>query len=279
MPFNRASRLEKWQTDAAAQGWAFVAKADGSNAFYVHNACGHGRNGSPRNMRIGKVRCRVCEIANWQTDAAAQGWTFVAKADAEYASYTHNACGRTREAGPRNMRIGTVRCRICEIANWQTEAAAQGWTFVGQADGQYSSYTHNACGHKQQAQMGAMRNGYAVCHGCGESWATKPSNLYLLDITTACGQRFLKLGTARVVTRRAQGYGLAEGAKSKVLYTKAYATGAEARKVEKQLHKTVTTILCVKRFKGAKKLMSSGHTECYEYSPEAAGHLLLNLPN
>lgn len=124
-----------------------------------------------------------------------------------------------------------------------------------------------------------MDNGYVACHGCGESWATKPSNLYLLDITTACGQRFLKLGIARVVEQRAHRYGLAEGAEIKVLYAKAYATGVKAHKVEKQLHKTVTTIPCVKRFKGAKKLMNSGYTECYEYSPETAGHLLLNLPN
>jgi hypothetical protein len=274
----RHCKEQAWRDSAAAQGWTFVAKINDTYATYVHNACGHEQQTTTSSMSKGEVRCRHCTEQVWRDKATAQGWTFVAQVNGQYANYIHNACGHEQQVQFSGMGVGQVRCQHCAKEQWRNEAAVQGWTLCASIGKACATYVHNACGHEQQSKMSCMRLGSVVCHGCGESWATKPSNLYLLDITTACGQRFLKLGIARVVTRRARGYGLVEGAKIKLLYAKAYATGAEAFTVEKKLHKTATKFHpSIRKFKGAKKLMVSGHTECYEYSPEAANYLLFNL--
>jgi hypothetical protein len=264
--------------DAISLGWTFVAHVDKNHALYSHDACGHEQKIHKGSVRKGEALCHGCEAAQWQAEAREQGWTFVAQTDGHNAIYTHDACGHEQEIGLGNMRKNAVRCRHCMEQARHNDATAQGWTFVSQANKASANYIHDACGHEQQIQCGHMRSGYVACHGCGESWATKPSNVYLLDITTACGQRFLKAGIARVVERRAERYGLAEGAKIKVLYAKAYTTGAEACKVEKKLHKNATKIHpSIRKFKGAKKLMDNGHTECYGYSQEAVNYLLFTL--
>jgi hypothetical protein len=271
------SKVGKWQAEAREQGWTFERNVDKLHAEYSHDACGQKQKVRRGDMRLAQVKCHGCMKQAWRDDAAARGWTFVAQTGGRDAVYVHNACGYEQQIQFGHMRRGHLRCSHCATQALCKEAAAQGWTFERTLDGSYASYTHS-CGHNQPLTRSAMRNGQVVCHGCGESWATKPSNVYLLDITTACGQRFLKAGIARVVTRRAQEYGLAPGAKIKVLYAKAYATGAEACKVEKRLHKTATKIHpSIHKFKGAKKLMKSGHTECYEYSQEATNYLLFTL--
>jgi hypothetical protein len=268
---------QAWRNDATAQGWTFVAQVNAHYGNYIHNACGREQQATLNSMRRNKVRCIYCMEQAWHNEATAQGWTFVSEIDGHYAFYTHKECGHEQRVRIDAMRDGAVRCQHCKEKAWRNDATAQGWTFVAQADSQYGNYTHS-CGYEKQARINYMRLGKVVCNGCGESWVTKPSNVYLLDITTTCGKRFLKVGIARAVTRRITAYGLPDGAKIKVLYAKAYATGAEASKIEKRLHKNATKIHpSIRKFKGAKKLMVSGHTECYEYSPEAANYLLFNL--
>jgi hypothetical protein len=268
---------QAWRDEATAQGWTLERNIDGRHGTYMHNVCGHEQQVSLSCMRIGQVRCQHCMEQTWRNDAVTKGWTFERNIDGKYGVYVHDTCGHNQQIILHNMREGRVRCENCKNQMWQAEARAQGWAFGRKVDASNGVYTHS-CGHEQKVSSRGMRTGQVVCHGCGESWATKPSNVYLLDITTACGQRFLKLGMARIVTRRAQNYGLAEGAKIKVLYAKAYATGDEACKVEKKLHKNATKIHpSIRKFKGAKKLMDSGYTECYEYSQEAVNYLLFAL--
>jgi hypothetical protein len=270
--------LERWRAKAREQGWTYKRRMGGDYALFTHDACGHEQAIRLDGMATGRVPCQGCKIAKWQAEAHRQGWSFKARISKNCFVYTRNSCGHEQQVYPVAMRKGEVRCQQCKEQAWQNSAATQGWVFVAKVDESYATYIHSACGHVQRIQTVAMHNGEVVCHGCGESWATKPSNVYLLDITTACGQRFLKLGIARVVEHRTERYGLADGTKIEVLYTKAYSTGAEAHKIEKKLHKTATKIHpSIRKFKGAKKLMTSGHTECYEYSQEAINYLLFTL--
>lgn len=272
------TRLAKWQAESAAQGWTFERKVGSVYAAYTHDTCGRERQAQLGAMRKGLVRCNHCKEMEWRVVAISQGWRFERNVNGQYAVYLHNVCGQEQQSQISTMSNNRVRCRYCMEQAWRNEATAQGWTFVAQSGWDCATYVHKSCGHQQKAQLANMRIANVVCHGCGESWANNPSNVYLLDITTACSKRFLKLGFARVVLRRAGQYGLAKGAKIKLLYAKAYATGVEARKIEKMLHKMVKNLNpSVKKFNGAKKLMASGYTECYEYSPKAVKFFLLNL--
>jgi hypothetical protein len=269
---------QAWRDEAAAQGWAFIAQIAKDWATYTHDVCGHEQKVQIAAMGRGSVRCQHCKEQVWRDEASVKDWTFVTKIDEHYATYKHNACGHEQQITAANMTRTNPRCQYCMEQAWRDSATAQGWTFVKQVNPRYASYSCNVCGHAQQATIGNILRSAVACHGCGKSWVSKPSNVYLLDITTTCGQRFLKVGVARIVTRRTQEYGLVDGAKIKVLYAKAYSTGAEACKVEKKLHKTATKIHpSIRKFKGAKKLMDNGHTECYEYSQEAVNYLLFTL--
>jgi len=76
-------------------------------------------------------------------------------------------------------------CSICTEERYAEEAQCHSWTLMGPPvrKGQnYRNYQHT-CGHAQDVAVVNMRNGDLDCAGCGETWASKPSEIYILAFT------------------------------------------------------------------------------------------------
>ena len=259
---------EKWQDEAKAHGWEWLRQIDASFSVYRNLNCGHEQHCTMSNIRVGKVHCSECMLTKFKSEARLVGWQWLEQTKVKgYCLYRHNDCGHVQQNQMGHMRLGNVRCDRCQSAKFREEAEIQGWTHIGQIDRRYGSYRHISCGHQQQHASCNMRLGNVVCHGCGESWVTKPSNTYLLRIGIENGPVFLKMGVARDVSLRKERYGLPENADVTILHTIAYAKGKDAVKHEKIIHRTVVHNTGVKRF-DASDYMDSGHTECYVDSPE-----------
>jgi hypothetical protein len=116
-----------------------------------------------------------------------------------------------------------------------------------------------ACGHEQEIQTTNMRTGRFACRVCEDTWATKPSNLYLHKITHG-DTTLLKFGRAQNVEHRIKRYGLPADATVLTLKTWAYSTGAQADRVESLINRAVPHL---NRRLARKVLTASGSTECF----------------
>lgn len=256
---------ERLKTEAAERGWEWVKPAAPKCSLYRHVACGHTQQFAMGTMRNEPVRCMNCWIEKSKNEAIMQGWVWVEYKGSGKALYQHH-CGNFQEHHMSNMRDGSPQCQHCWVEKTRNEAKVLGWEWVKQTGVHHSLYRHS-CGNTQEMWMGNVRRGAGMCHACEESWATKPSNMYLLRITIQNGPVFLKLGIARNVSVRITNYGLPEGASVVILHTIAYAKGKDAVKHEKIIHRTVVHNTGAERF-DASDYMDSGHTECYVDSPE-----------
>lgn len=173
-----------WKRDAAAQGWRFLAKTFKNSALYEHlehrdgTPCNSQRDFSPSAMRDGKVACDACRKRDWQEDAAAQGWEFLAKKGKKGALYRHLedsegfACGEKKVLQPGAMRNGAVACNSCRTRKWQEDAFALGWEFLKKNGKKGALYRHLEyaegvpCGKTKVLQPAAISAGKVACEAC-----------------------------------------------------------------------------------------------------------------
>ncbi|QFU08759.1 hypothetical protein PARPLA_03267 [Rhodobacteraceae bacterium THAF1] len=129
-------------------------------------------------------------------------------------------------------------CEACREARYAEEAEVQGWTLEGpDTVGRpgYRSYRHR-CGHLQNVSVGNMKHGDVDCSGCGQSWSSKPSFIYLFHIDLPTGP-ILKLGYSSNPRRRLrQQLGIAKTVSTRILRTVAMPTGHTAQCEEKAMH-------------------------------------------
>ena len=129
-------------------------------------------------------------------------------------------------------------CEECRETRYGEVAAQYGWTLTGPAiTGRvgYRSYRHE-CGQAQDISVGNMSNGDVDCARCGQSWASKPSQIYLFRIDLPCA-RVLKLGYSSNPRRRLrQQLGIARDVPTRILRTLNVPTGHQAVSLEKAAH-------------------------------------------
>jgi hypothetical protein len=195
-------------------------------------------------------------MERWKAEAEAQGWTWLVQANAVSSQYRHR-CGHEQIFDMSSMRIGTIKCRYCWLKKIKAEAIAQGWEWLDKFGPNKSNYLHH-CGHRQIVSMSSMRVGNVACHGCGESWVTKPSNVYVHSITLQ-GESIIKVGRSQNVEQRIKGYGLPPEAIVQTVLVIPTQTGKEAIDIESCL---------IQEFKKHKArdishiMSKSGETEC-----------------
>lgn len=260
----------KWAAEAQAHGWTWLSKINDNKSEYRCNTCGSKQHANMNAIRNGNARCVECKQSKWKSEAHDNGFKWLFNVDKSSGLYECVTCGYRVKLYTYHMRKGQVSCSCCQEEKWKREAQLQGWVWQKRHNCVKSIYRH-LCGHEQHTQMSAMRNGLVTCHGCGDSWVTKPSNTYLLriKIDNTC---FLKLGIARDVGVRTTTYGLPDHARVEIVRTIAYPTGQQAVGHEKRIHRTITEHPAVIRF-DASYWMGNGHTECYTYSKEAENTL------
>ncbi|WEF24676.1 hypothetical protein [Paracoccus sp. S3-43] len=189
--------------------------------------------------------CRTCLETARTARAAAAGLAYLGP-DPDHPQYGlfRATCGhvlrRQFEIIDRVARGETgLRCETCFAKRERQIAARHGWTRIGpdpRGNPNYHLYHHNACGHTQRIARANLRWGQCDCAGCGESWAAKPSFLYLLGIRHD-GRELLKLGySANPLKRQRHQLGLPKTAQVTLLRRVAMPTGHAACAVEKRLH-------------------------------------------
>lgn len=192
-----------WHHAAETKGFHLIARAkDRLHVVLACKACG-----SATLKRISVVlghnpKCPHCITARRRAAAAKVGAELVApdpKGDRHYGLY-RLACGHTDRR--QHHRVETAAsgghalgCDVCLNEHYAAEAEAHGWQLVGPSvrkNASYREYEH-ICGHRQDVSVANMRNSDVDCAGCGESWTSKPSRLYILSFKLP-GLDVIKLG-------------------------------------------------------------------------------------
>ena len=230
---------------AARAGFDLVSRTDHKDWLLIRcRTCGAVSLRRRNVVRDHRPECHHC-IRDRRVEAAAIIGATLIGADPDHRHYGlfRLACGhivrrqylRVEHAAGGGHAAG---CGACREARYAEEAKAQGWTLVGPAvssrDG-YRSYRHR-CGQAQDVSVGNMQHGDVDCSGCGESWSSKPSAIYLFRIGLATGT-VLKLGYSSNPRRRLrQQLGIAKGTSTKILRVVRMPTGHEAQVEEKAIH-------------------------------------------
>jgi hypothetical protein len=246
---------EKFKSEATAKGWTWLSQFAYRQSLYQHQ-CGHTQVVETSNMRRCGAKCQHCWLEKIKAEATANGWFWISQVDEDYGRYQHQ-CGHEQDVQMTNMRRTMVQCSHCQEEKLKSEAQ-NGWTWLGQVAWYYGLYQHR-CGHTQKITMGNMRKGMVACHACEASWATKPSNLYVLYISLQ-GEALVKVGISGNLDHRKNCYGLPPEAEVTTLKTVPFATGLEAKAAEQKVLKKFRK----HQLKNIDHIMSrSGATECF----------------
>jgi len=161
-------------------------------------------------LRSSAVRCGGCAARLRDTNAQDADLVFLRRDEGDHSyGFFRASCGHEirRQFGLiERVRAGEtgIRCGICLIAREEDEARANGWERLGadpMGNPNYRLYRH-ACGHEQRIARVNMRNSQCDCSGCGESWSSKPSTIYLARIVLPTGLEVLKFGYSANPKRR-----------------------------------------------------------------------------
>jgi hypothetical protein len=195
---------DRWARMAALKGFRIDRRIrDRYHVALTCQTCGEQTASKVFNLMTAEPRCGACAERRIRDLAQAAGLEFLGRDPEDHMyGWFRAPCGhdlrRQFELIERAAAgICGVRCETCHAAREAEEAEAQGWTLIGpdpSGDPSYRIYRH-ACGQEQRIARPNMQTGRLDCGGCGESWASKPSTIYLarIDLPTS-GLRVLKLG-------------------------------------------------------------------------------------
>lgn len=176
-------------------------------------------------------------------------------------------CKHEKVVVTSQLFIGNVVCRECIDEEYNQAFLNQGLTVVEHLSDYRYKLFKLPCGCEKKLRVDHAVDGSYLCSNCSDSHYTKPSYVYLLKIEHE-GFTWLKLGFAKNINLRKNGYGLIENCNVSVICSTDFLKGHDAMTFEKSLHS---------KYKASKldsKFMKnyhtfSGHTECYPVSMEA----------
>lgn len=240
-----------WQAKARANGFAIIGRVrDRYHLRLRCLACGGELVSKLYVVTNSRPLCPHCLARRRAATARQAGVTFLGQ-DPERTAYGvyRAACGhilrRQFEIVERAARGATgLRCATCLVRREEAEARRHGWQRLGPDTGRrghHRLYRH-ACGHRQSIAPVNMAWGQCDCAGCGQSWAARPSLIYLFDIRMPAGggsaaRHYLKLGySSHPEKRHRHQLGLPGGAEVTVLRILPMPTGHAACAAEKAAH-------------------------------------------
>lgn len=192
-----------------------------------------------------KMQCNHCLwIARFDV-AMANGTTIVAPHSTNHKiAHVELPCGHSalRQYGriAAAARGGhNLGCETCREARYGEEATGSGWILIGPTTppkNGYRLYQHH-CGCEQSHTIVNVDRRQLDCQSCGETWASKPSHIYLFVIPLE-DRTVLKLGYSSDPTRRLQyQLGVAARERGTILHVIDLPTGHAALKAEKKAHR------------------------------------------
>lgn len=211
-PMFQGAILPQWSEVAEKKGYSIVARV--SDRFHLALRCNVCAGLTKTKLFVlmnAQPICAPCLKAKQVALAKAAGVTMLRRdpTHRHYAFYAA-ACGhelRRQFALIEQVAKGEtgLRCEVCVTAKHSSEAAQQGWSLLGADPGgrvAYRFYRHDKCGAEQSVALGNMHTGRFDCAGCGESWTTAPSTIYVMRFQLEDGQPVIKLGFAKKPTSR-----------------------------------------------------------------------------
>ncbi|WP_324753175.1 GIY-YIG nuclease family protein [Roseovarius sp. Pro17] len=201
-----------WHTIAERKGYRIDRRVrDKDHVALECHSCGAHTAHKVFTLRSARPACGGCREAQMRGNAAKAGFILVARdeEDRHYATYRlpcgHEArlqLGRLQllaTEGPAPDHDG-FHCETCHQERLQQTAAKWGWRVVGpDLDGSanYRQLAHEACGFDQRVAIANLETGRFGCGGCGESWMTAESWVYLMRFGVPGLGGFIKLGYSR----------------------------------------------------------------------------------
>lgn len=236
----------KWREAAEAKGFRLVARAQDR----LHVILGCLSCGLPTLKRVSVVLgyepdCPHCIGAGRKAAAASVGAKLVGHdphGDRHYGSF-QLGCGHTVRRQYHRVEIAAagghkLSCEICTQNRHTAEAKARDWQLIGPAPHRSRSYREyeHICSHRQNVAVANMRNGDVDCAGCGESWSSKPSTIYLFHFAFS-GIELIKLGFSSNPEFRMRQVQIApELTRATLVRTLPIPSGHDAICIEKALH-------------------------------------------
>lgn len=182
-----------WHDAAQHHGFSLIGRA----SDHLHVVLGCHACGCPTLKRVSvvlghKPECPHCIHARRVAAANTLGATLIGPdpdGDRHYGVF-ELSCGhidrrqyhRVETAAAGGHELG---CDQCLEARYAIEAEVFDWQLVGPAvrtNPGYRCYKH-ICGHAQDVAVVNMKYGDVNCVSCEESWASKPSKIYLFSFT------------------------------------------------------------------------------------------------
>jgi hypothetical protein len=245
VPYPKPIPLQ-WHVIAEKKGFSIHSRIrDRFHLCLRCNSCGALTAQKIFTLRTAQPACVACQCKSRQDLAQAAGLEFMYRdsKDRHYGMF-RAPCGHkiSRQfAFLERIAAGEVehRCEHCLQDRERTEAERIGWSFLSRDmdNADYRIYRHS-CGHVQRVARVNMRWGQVDCAGCGQSWCSRPSYIYLLQITWPdTNQQMIKVGfSAHPDKRFRHQLGLPDSATVDLLRTLPFETGHEACRVEKGMH-------------------------------------------
>ncbi len=230
---------------ASTKGFVLIGR--GRRSSDVHLRCRCCQQGFQVRQSVLQNNAPQCNHCMWRSrfeNAMAVGATIVTpvRNKHKHANLTlpcghsvQRQYGRLATAAKGGHRLG---CDACREATYREQAEGSGWRLIGPATINktgYRYYEHH-CGHRQNFVIVNVDNRQLDCAGCGETWASKPSKIYLFEITLT-DRVVLKLGYSSDPERRLrQQLGPAARDTGIILHVIDMQTGHAALLAEKQAH-------------------------------------------
>lgn len=229
------------------------------STYKVLRGCGHIVDTNVVNIREDREKCSLCFEENLHKVSIDYGYTYLGVSNGSYRKIQFNECGHQKVLHQSQILLGNAVCRICHEDKYKTQAEEKGLILLHRTQDRYAEYKL-PCGCTKELRLDHVADGSWLCDIHNDTHYSKPSLVYLLEITKG-DFTWLKLGFAKNLELRTNGYGLKDASISS-LKTIPFATGREAMLFEKNLHAKF------KKYKLSKELMKSyhtfsGYTECY----------------
>ena len=190
LPVFAGKKPKHWRDAAKDKGFDLIGRTlDRYHVVLECNQCGNATRKRISVVLGHNPECGHCIEQRRKAAAESVGAVLLGPdpdGDRHYGEYQFD-CGHVDRR--QHMRVEAaaaggfkLSCQDCTYARHVAEAEFAGWQLVGPAVRNNQNYRHyrHDCGHHQDVSVANMRNLDVNCSGCEESWASKPSAIYLL---------------------------------------------------------------------------------------------------
>lgn len=250
-PVFKGKQHKHWRKAARKHGFKLVGRAvDRLHVVLECKTCGDATLKRISVVLGHNPECGNCIRKRREAAAAKVGATLLGpdpEGDRHYGTYQF-ACGHVDRRQHTRVEAAAagghdLSCETCTTEQHTAEASEYDWMLIGSAarnDQSYRQYEHD-CGHRQDVAVANMRLGDVNCAGCGETWSSKPSKIYLQSFTLP-NLSVIKLGYSNNPTSRLRQVQLAPGKTQGTLDLEIdIVTGHVAICLEKALHRHIKT--------------------------------------